>query len=400
MYNIGGSAQTFYTPQLGASAGSAFQVDVLPYIGILNPSQPTSLVIQPYGNFAAGTYSDFVNFQFSDGRIQTLKVNVIAGASGSGTTGELRPRDGSTLCVATKLIPALTTLSPAFVVLAGWPVALSEQSMDDCGNPQTAGNVTVSFSNGDPPLALSSLNDGTWQATWETAQSGVRQPVTLNITATNNQLQLTGTSQVIGGSSSLKTPPAITQAGIVSAASRSISFTALAPGSMIAIYGNLLADNAASAPSIPLPTTMANAQVIIAGQAVPLLYVSPTQINAVVPFGLNTNTTYSLLIQRDLPLSSVVPINIADAQPSLFLNSGRAIVQDSRGTAPVFLVTPSAPAQAGDVLVFYCAGLGVTNPPVADGVASPASPTAQGSAVPVLITVAGQTSPASIIATQ
>jgi len=381
-----------------------------------------------------------VNFQFSDGRIQTLKVNVIAGTSGSGGTGALRPRDTAVACTPTKLIPALTTLGPAFTVAAGFPVALSVQSMDDCGNPQTAGNITVQFSTGDPPLALSSLNDGTWQATWATGQDSEGKPVTLTITAANNQLQLTGTSSVNGGLSSPKTPPAITQAGVVSAASP-LSFTPLAPGGMIALYGNLLADDAVSAPSIPLPTTMGNAQVIIAGQAVPLLYVSPTQINALVPFGLNTNTTYSLLVQRDLALSSPVPVNIADAQPGAFLSSGNAIVQDSRGTLPVFLVTPSAPAKLGDVLVFYCAGLGVTNPPLADGVASPANPTAQpvapvtvtiggqnatvvyaglvaglvglyqvnvnmpagvtpGNAVPVLLNVAGQTSPAAIIATQ
>jgi uncharacterized protein (TIGR03437 family) len=190
-----------------------------------------------------------------------------------------------------------------------------------------------------------------------------------------------------------------------------------------------------------LPTTLGNAQVIVAGEAVPLLYVSPGQINAVVPFGLNMNTTYSLLIQRDLTLSSPVAINIADAQPGAFLSSGSAIVEDYRGTAAPFLVTPSAPAQAGDFLVIYCAGLGMTNPPVGDGVASPSSPPAQtvapvtvsiggqnanvafagltptlvglyqvnvtmpagvtpGSAVPVLLTVAGQTGPAAVIATQ
>ncbi len=442
IYSIGATAQTYFAPELGSPTGGAFLVEPLPNVATLNPSQPTSVVIQPLGKFAAGTYSDFVNFQFSDGRVQTLKVNVIAGASGSGTTGALRPRDNSTQCLPTKLIPALTTLSPAFAVSAGWPVALSVQSMDDCGNAQTAGSITVRFSNGDPPLALSSLNDGTWQATWTTAQSGVGQPVTLNITATNNQLQLTGTSQVNGGLSSPKTPPAITQAGVVSAASP-VSFTALAPGGIIAIYGNLLADDAISAPAyqFPLPTTLGNAQVIIAGESVPLLYVSPGQINALVPFGLNMNTTYSLLIQRDLTLSSPVPINVAGAQPGAFQSSGSAIVEDYRGTAPAFLVTPSAPAQAGDTLVIYCAGLGVTNPPVGDGVASPSNPPAQtqapvtvtiggqnanvsfagltptlvglyqvnvtmpagvtpGSAVPVLLTVAGQTGPAAIIATQ
>jgi uncharacterized protein (TIGR03437 family) len=445
VYNIGGAAQTFYTPLLGSSAsgstaGGTFLVDALPYVGILNPSQPTPVVVQPFGNFAAGTYSDFVNFQFSDGRVQTLKVNVVAGTPAAGSTGALRPRDESQPCVPTKLIPALTTLSPAFAVPAGWPVALSVRSVDDCGNPQTAGSVTVSFSTGDPPLALSPLNDGTWQATWATAGSSVGRTVTLTITATNNQAQLAGTRQVNGGLSSPKNPPAITQAGVVSVAGP-VSFTPLAPGGMIAIYGNLLADDIDPAPSyqFPLPTTLGNATVIIGGQVAPLLYASPTQINAVVPFGLNTNTTQSLLIQRDVALSSPVPINIADGQPAVFLDpSGIPYVYAYRGMEPAFRVTPSAPAQAGDVLLIYCAGLGVTNPPGADGVASPGSPTANtvtatidgqnatvqyagqvanfvglyqvnlvmppgvtpGNAVPVLLTVAGQTSPAAIISTQ
>jgi trimeric autotransporter adhesin len=439
VYSIGAAAQTFYT----GYPSEATVIRTLPYGATLNPSHPTRFLVEPIGSFTAGTYSDSVTFQFSDGRVQTLKVNVIAATPAAGSnTGGLRPRDSSTPCAPTKPIPALTTLSPSFAVSAGWPVALNVQSVDDCGNPQTSGSVTVRFSTGDPPLALSSLNDGTWQATWATAQNNVGQPVTLTVTAANNQLQLSGTSQVVGGLSSPKTPPAITQAGIVSAASP-LSFTALAPGGIIAIYGNLLADDALSAPSFqfPLPTTLGNAQVIIAGESVPLLYVSPGQINALVPFGLNMNTTYSLLIQRDLALSSPVPINIADAQPGAFQSSGSAIVEDYRGTAPAFLVTPSAPAKAGDVLVFYCAGLGVTNPPVGDGVASPSNPTAQtqspvmvtiggqnatvvyaglvaglvglyqlnvdmpsgvtpGNAVPVLLTVAGQTSPAATISTQ
>jgi uncharacterized protein (TIGR03437 family) len=446
VYNIGAAAQTFYLAFVNFIPEDYLGFASLPDTeATLDPTRPTPVVVQPFvsGSLPAGTYTEFESFQFSDGRVQTVKINVISATPGSSATasgsntGDLRPRDGSAPCVPTKLIPALTTLGQAFAVSAGWPVALAVQSVDDCGNPQTSGSVTVSFSTGDPPLALNPLNDGTWQATWATTQSSAGQPAALTITAINKQQQISGTSQVSGGIGSPKAPPAITQAGIVSAAS-SVSFTSLAPGSMIAIYGNLLADSAASAPSIPLPTTLGNASVFIGGQPAPLLYASPGQINALVPYGLNTNTTYSLLIQRDLTLSPPVSINIADAQPGVFVSGGSAIVIDYRGTAPAFPVTPSAPAQAGDVLVFYCAGLGVTTPLPADGAASPSAPTQApvtvsiggqnanvefaglvaglvglyqvnvampagvmpGKAVPVTLTVAGQTSPAAIISTQ
>ncbi len=447
VYNIGAAAQTFFVGFASLIPDQYISYEVLPDTETtLDPARPTPVVVQPStnGSLPAGTYTEFESFQFSDGHVQTVKINVISatpGAAASGSnTRDLRPRDNSQSCVPTKLIPALTTLTQAFSVTAGWPVALSIQSLDDCGNPQTAGNITVTFSNGDPPITLGSLNDGTWQATWATSRLNV--PVTLNITATDNRQNLTGTNQVQGGVISPKTPPAITQAGIVSAASPS-SFTALAPGSLIAIYGNLLADDIVPAPGnqFPLPTTLGNASVIIGGQQAPLFYVSPTQINAAVPFGLNTNTPYQLLIQRDLALSTPVPVNIADAQPGAFASGGSAIVQDFRGTAPPFLVSSSTPARAGDALVIYCAGLGPTNPPVADGVASPASPTAQvqspvtvtiggqnapvayaglvaglvglyqvnvtmpagvtpGNAVPVVFTVAGQTGPAAVISSQ
>ena len=380
VYNIGAAPQTFsigFQSNVYITNNAPVSFAVLPDSEtLLDPSRPTPVVMQPFG--PPIPFSGYANFQFSDGRVQTVKVNVIVppaisgagkgGAAVSGTKGDLRLQDAATGCVPTTLIPALTTLGQAFAVSAGSPVALSVDVKDDCGNPQTSGSVTVGFSTGDPPMALSSLNNGTWQGTWATAKSGAGQ-VSLSVTAVNNQLQISGRRDVQGGIGSPKTPPAITQAGILSAASPA-SYTALAPGSIIAIYGDLLADDAASAQTLPLPTTLGNASVIIGGQIVPLFYASPGQVNALVPYGLN-NKTNQLLIQRGTTLSQPVPVNIADAQPGVFQSGGSALAFDSRGTAPAFLVTPSSPARADDVLVFYCGGLGVPDQPVADGSASP-----------------------------
>jgi hypothetical protein len=60
----------------------------------------------------------------------------------------------------------------------------------------------------------------------------------------------------------------------------------VAPGSLVSIYGLDLAANTQSAGAPPLPLTLSGASVLIGGQAAPLLYVSPEQINAQVPFGL------------------------------------------------------------------------------------------------------------------
>jgi len=432
VYDVGGQPKSFFI----GFPSSQSSIAVLPDIAQLDPANPTRVIVQPADAPQPGSYENVLAFQFSDGRVQQVKVHVISASRPNGSSGNQRPRDSGAGCLPTTLIPALTTLPPSFAVTAGWPVALSVNVRDDCGNPHTAGTVTVGFSTPDAPLPLSSLNNGIWQGTWP-AQNGAGKPVTLTITAVNNQLQISGTRTVDGSLSSSKDPPVITQAGIVSAASPA-SFTALAPGSIIAIYGQNLAEFTDSASSLPLPVKLGNARVIIQGKPVPLFYAGPGQIDALVPFELNTNTIHQVLVQRGLTYSYTVPVSVADAQPGVFLNGTNAIAFAYRGANTPFLVTPAAPAQAGDVLVFYCAGLGVVDQPVTDGDASPSARTqspatvsiggqnaavqfagltagfvglyqinvtmpagvSPAASVPVTITVAGQTSPVANVAVQ
>jgi len=177
------------------------------------------------------------------------------------------------------------------------------------------------------------------------------------------------------------------KAGIVSAASLQ-SFAAIAPGGIISIFGDRLADNAVQSGNPPLPPQLGNTTVIIGGQVAPLFYVSQTQVNALVPIGIKPNTTYQVLVQRGLTYSQPISVDIGPAQPAAFLAGGAAIAVAYRGSAS-FLVSPANPATTGDVLVIYCAGLGATNPPVADGAATPFSPLSQ-TISPVTVSIGGQ----------
>jgi tetratricopeptide (TPR) repeat protein len=58
----------------------------------------------------------------------------------------------------------------------------------------------------------------------------------------------------------------------------------VAPGSLVSIYGRDLAETRTAA-SAPLPVRLGGASVVIGGLPAPLLFVSPDQINAQVPFG-------------------------------------------------------------------------------------------------------------------
>ena len=178
------------------------------------------------------------------------------------------------------------------------------------------------------------------------------------------------------------------KSGITSAAA-AVSFTALAPGAVISIYGSRLAENTAQAQTLPLPPQLADTQVFVAGTTagggstgllnLPLYYVSQNQVNALVPYEVSVDTSLQLLVQRGTTYSVPVQIDMAKAQPAVFSSGG---VPGSAGLIQVYPVmggqpyfaSPSAPAHAGDTIVLYCTGLGAVNPGVTDGAAPQTNP--------------------------
>src|SRR5205807_7701033 len=84
---------------------------------------------------------------------------------------------------------------------------------------------------------------------------------------------------------------------VVWAVLNAASYSALvSPGCVVAIFGRGLAAAPATAPSVPLPSTLGGVTVSVAGLAAPLFYVSPTQINALIPF------------ETAIPANTVVPV--------------------------------------------------------------------------------------------
>lgn len=152
----------------------------------------------------------------------------------------------------------------------------------------------------------------------------------------------------------------------------------VAPGAMISIFGQRLADSAQAAQTVPLPNRIGNTEVVMAGIPLSLLYASPTQVIAVTPQGLNANTSQQLLIRRGVTLSRPVSVDVAPAQPAAFGSGSQPVVMNASAPdgTPV-LVSPDAPAQADDVLTLYASGLGLTDPVVPDGTAAPSDPAAR-----------------------
>lgn len=389
VYGIGGSPKLFRTDH----SASDFIFEVLPSDGVLDPAQPSSFVVQPAGiasdlyHFPPGTYSGTLTFQFADGTIQSVKVTVISVPTASPSAAAREGRRDGDVCSPQNLVLSLTSLGQSFPVSPGWPSAIGVDVRDNCGAPLTAGSVTASFSNSDPSISLESLNNGNWQATWQTGTSASN-GIAVHLHADDPQHGIHGDKDIAATVTTQKDPPVLTS-GSVGSAANFVAYSPLAPGGIVSIYGDRLADDTASNPGVPLPTQLVNTQVFIGGQSVPLFYVSKTQVNALVPFELNPNTRQQVLVQNGPTYSQPVPVDVGPAQPAAFLAGGNTIAVAYRGTQPGFLVSPSNPARAGDVLVIYCAGLGVTDQPVADGAASPSSPVAN-TQNPATVTIGGK----------
>ena len=386
------------TPKTYSSSLSfgAVNLNYLPGQATLSLDAPTEIVLQPATtNLSPGVYHGNLTLQFSDGRVRDLKLHIIVqGASSSSAIAGESPHVAT--CSPTKLIPTLTSIGQSFTVPAGWPVALDASVMDDCGNPLNSGSVAVSFSNGDAPLSLLSLNNnGQWQATWSPSNA-VTPQFTMTLNAQASPQNLEGSLQISGALQATSDAPQIAPQGIVGGASFA-SGVPLAPGAIISLFGSQLADGSATAASLPLANQLQGASVVIAGELSPLFFASSGQLNAALPLNVTPNTSQQILVTRDTAISVPVSVDVAPAQPAVFPNpvanapnQGRifAVTATSSGQS-TFLAQPASPATAGDTLVIYCAGLGQVNQTIAPGAGSPASPVAKTNAQPQ-VTVGGQ----------
>jgi uncharacterized protein (TIGR03437 family) len=163
--------------------------------------------------------------------------------------------------------------------------------------------------------------------------------------------------------------------GVVNAAS-SAPFTAgIAPGELLTLYGSGLSNDTQLeiAPVVPLPSTLAGVQVMINGVAAPLLYVSPTQISAIVPYSATTAVAQIQVINNGAP-SNIVTNFTSRTAPGILTASqnglGPGLVVHSDGT----LVTETHPAVVGETVSVFLTGLGAVIPAVPDGSAAPTNP--------------------------
>jgi uncharacterized protein (TIGR03437 family) len=180
----------------------------------------------------------------------------------------------------------------------------------------------------------------------------------------------------------ISAPPVISAGGVVNAASFA---TSVAPGSLFSIFGNDLSSGTAAATSTPLPGSLAGATVTIGGKPAPLIFASPGQINAQVPYELAPGTTAPVIVTSQGISSPAVNVTVANAAPGVFqFGQKHAVVQNQDYTTN----TPDNPAAAGSYVVVYLTGGGRLDNPVPTGAVAPGDPLSHTMA-PVTVTVGG-----------
>jgi len=133
----------------------------------------------------------------------------------------------------------------------------------------------------------------------------------------------------------------------------------VAPGSLVALFGDFAGSQTVAAPRFPLTKKLGDTEVLVGGATVPLLYVSPTQINLQLPRQTGTGQP---VVEVRVGGQQVArgSLTVIPTAPGVFA----AVGEDGRLNV----------ARRGKTLSIYASGQGDVSPAVADGSAAPAKP--------------------------
>jgi uncharacterized protein (TIGR03437 family) len=348
---LGGSSARVGYSNGTATAGSSFELPGSGVPGTFLDSGPSPLIRQTLNSDVPGR----LLFQVRNGQVtQSISANPISLTFRQATAGGLAPSGQSVNLSANTGQVQFAITATGTSGTTNWLNVTQQGSV-------TPSTLAVSVAAGSLPVGGYS---GSIRVTPNSAAiAPITIPVYLNI----------GTD----------TPFAVRN-GVVNGAS--FASGVIAPGSLFSIFGEALAASNGFAPSLPLPVSLNNVQVLINGTAVPLVFVSPGQINAQVPFTVPVGRANIELVRNGVRSVPVV-VDVAQTLPGIFLvpPTNFGAIQNQSGRAN----TAADPARVGEAIVVYMTGLGaVTNAP-APGAASPSNPLAT-TTLPVTASIGGR----------
>jgi len=159
--------------------------------------------------------------------------------------------------------------------------------------------------------------------------------------------------------------PFIPSSGIRNAAGETPT-KAVAPGSIVSIFGTGLANDYVAGANGPLTQTLGNVTARIGTRLLPLLFVSPEQVNAYLPSDL-ADGEYTLGVRNGSLPEIAGKLTIVRNAPGIF---GQMIGEQFVATAQRpdgSLAAPDRPAQRGEQIVLMGTGFGAYQRGILDG---------------------------------
>jgi uncharacterized protein (TIGR03437 family) len=397
----GGTAPAAQTLTLTASGGSTgFTASVTPVTG------GTWLQVSPTSGTASASITATVLSSASTLSVGSYTSNITITFVNSATPSITIPVTLSIVAAQTVTV-APTSLSFSYQVGSAAPAT---QTLN---LTSTGGAVPVTISASSTPAWLSvspaSGSTGTTLASPLVVTVTVS-PTSLTAATYNGTITITPTGQA-----AISVPVTLTVSGLpmpqpgTIANSASLGYGPIAPGELITIKGANLGPLTPASFSVgnggTLNNTLSGVQVLFDGIPGTPIYVSATQINAIVPYEIGGRSTTNVVVsynsQQSLPISE----SVASQAPGIYTDTsngtGQASVTNQNGT----LNGPSAgvsvnnttiatsPAPEGSVIAVYMTGGGQTNPTSSTGTVTPGGSTLYNIPGTVTATINGVNAP-------
>jgi uncharacterized protein (TIGR03437 family) len=148
---------------------------------------------------------------------------------------------------------------------------------------------------------------------------------------------------------------------VISAITNAASFASgpVAPGEFVTFFGSNIGPATPAGLRVTaagtVDTQLADTRVLFDGAPSPLVYVSASQVSAIVPYEVYGKDSTQVEIEYKGTKSTPISVRVVDAVPAIF--PGAVLNQDSS------LNSAQNGADPGSIVVFYATGEGQTDPP-------------------------------------
>jgi uncharacterized protein (TIGR03437 family) len=149
----------------------------------------------------------------------------------------------------------------------------------------------------------------------------------------------------------------------------------VATGGLVSLIGREMSPVNLATREMPLPTALGDSCLTVNGVPTPMMFVSPGQVNAQIPYTIDGNAT--IVLRTPGGVSDNYYVQVRSTAPTVFRSSlpgTDSIIATVVRKRNNELVTLSNPVHRGEDVVVYLTGMGRTFPAIDAGIPGPNDP--------------------------